>query len=124
MKMQIPICCLIALLIIACNGTTKDDVKTFIAGTYTRFSEHEFGTEYDTLVISDLSGQFQIQRKWRYERVLDGVMQDPEYKQETTTATYDNKDRLLHENETGNTISFDKKENILLIGSTKYKKLK
>ncbi len=124
MKIQIPLRYLIVLFIVACNGITKDEVKTFIPGTYTRISEHEFGKEYDTLVISELPDQFQVVRKWKYERVLDGVAQEPEYKQETTTATYDREHRLLHENETGNTISFDPRESILFIGPTKYNKLK
>lgn len=124
MKIQIPLRYLIVLFIVACNGITKDEVKTFIPGTYTRISEHEFGKEYDTLFISEIGGQFKIQRKWKYERVLDGVAQGPEYKQENTTAVYDNKHHLLNENETGNTISFDQQEGVLFIGPTKYNKLK
>ena len=124
MKTLIPLCWLLGLLFIACNGLTKDETKASIPGTYTRFSEHEFGKEYDTLVISELPNQFQITRKWKYERVLDGMAQEPEYKQETTTATYDSEHRLLHENETGNTISFDLGKDILFVGPTKYQKLK
>lgn len=124
MKIQIPLRYFIVLFIVACNGITKDEVKIFIPGTYTRISEHEFGKEYDTLIISEIGGQFEIQRKWKYERVLDGVMQEPEYKQENTTAVYDDKHHLLNENETGNTISFDQREGILFIGPTKYNKLK
>ena len=63
MKIQIPLRYLIVLFMVACNGTTKDEVKTFIPGTYTRISEHEFGKEYDTLFISEIGGQFKIQRK-------------------------------------------------------------
>ena len=124
MKKQIFIGCLIGISLLACNRLSKDEFKAFVPGTYVRSSEHEFGKEYDTLTISEIGGQFQVERKWRYERVLDGVAQEPEYKQETTTAVYDEKHHLLNENETGNTISFDQKENILYIGSTKYKKLK
>ncbi|MFT3678660.1 MAG: hypothetical protein QM791_00220 [Ferruginibacter sp.] len=124
MKIQIPLGCLIVLFIAACNGSAKDEVKNFIPGTYTRIAEHEFGKEYDTLVISEIGDQFQVQRKWKYERVLDGVVQEPEYKQETTSAVYDDQHHLLNENETGNTISFDEKEKALFVGPTKYKKLK
>ena len=124
MKIQIPLRYLIVLFMVACNGITKDEVKPFIPGTYTRISEHEFGKEYDTLIISEIGGQFEIQRKWKYERVLDGVAQEPEYKQESTTAVYDSKHHLLNENETGNTISFDQREGILFVGPTKYNKLK
>ncbi|MFT3981201.1 MAG: hypothetical protein QM687_12070 [Ferruginibacter sp.] len=124
MKKQITALCLVCLFIFACNSLSKDEFKAFIPGTYTRLSEHEFGKEYDTLVISEIGNQFQLQRKWKYERILDGVAQEPEYKKETTTALYDDQHQLLNENETGNTITFDEKENVLFIGSTKYIKLK
>ena len=124
MKKQITVCCLVCLFLFACNGLRKDEIKALVPGTYIRFSKHEFGKEYDTLVISEISGQFQIQRKWKFERVLDGAAQAPEDKQEITTAVYDSRHHLLNENETGNTISFDEKENTLFIGPTKYKKLK
>lgn len=124
MKIQIPLRYFIVLFIVACNGLTKDEVKAFMPGTYTRISEHEFGKEYDTLIISEIGGQFKIQRNWKYERVLDGVAQEPEYKQETSTAVYDAKHHLLNENETGHTISFDQREGVLFVGPTKYNKLK
>lgn len=114
----------VPMLIAACNGLREDSVKKFIPGTYIRYSEHEYGKEYDTLVITNQKDQFQIQRRWRYERVLDGMTQEPEYKHQATTAFYDAEQRLLRESETGNTINFEPKENILIIGSTKYKKVK
>ena len=105
-------------LLIACNGSVKSNV---FPGTYVRFSEHEFGKEYDTLVITEFMDQYKITRKWRYERVLDGVVQEPVYKVKVTSAYYEDKYRLLHENETGNKISIDKE--ILFVGPTKYKKI-
>jgi hypothetical protein len=105
-------------LLIACNASNKSN---FFAGTYVRSSEHEFGKEYDTLVITEFMDQYKITRKWRYERVLDGVWQQPQYKVKVTTAYYDEKYRLLHENETGNKISVDKE--VLFVGPVKYKKI-
>ena len=120
---MIPFCWLVALLFITCNSFKKNKVESYIPGTYTRVSEHEFGKEYDTLVISALPGAFKIVRKWKYDRVLDGAALEPEYKEETTTATYDDEHRLLYENETGIMISVDMKNDILFIGPTKYYKL-
>src|SRR5436190_10976127 len=97
-------------LLIACNGSDKSNL---FPGTYVRSSEHEFGKEYDTLVITVFMDQYKITRKWRYERVLDGVWQEPQFKAKVTTAYYDDKYRLLHENETGTRISIDKVEGIL-----------
>jgi hypothetical protein len=124
MKITISICGLLCLGLIACNGSDKDEMRASIPGTYVRYSEHEFGKEFDTLVISEKNDQFQILRKWRYERVLDSVKQEPEYKQQVTTASYDSEHRVLNENESGNVISFDAKDKTVSIGPTKYNKLK
>ena len=106
--------------LMACNGSDKSNL---FPGTYVRSSEHEFGKEYDTIIISALHDEFKVTRRWRYERVLDGVVQEPVYKVKVTTAYYDVKFRLLHENETGNRFSIDKGEGILFVGATKYKKI-
>jgi len=108
-------------LLIACNGP---GISIDFSGTYVRFTEHEFGREYDTIIISEFNGQYKVTRKWEYQRVLDGVVQEPEFKVEVTTAYYEKKFRVLHENETGNRISVDKVEGVLFIGPIKYKKLK
>jgi hypothetical protein len=123
MKNSIFICGLICLLT-SCSQSNKTEAKNSIPGTYVRMSEHEFGKEYDTLVISEASDLFQIQRRWKYSRVLDGVAQEPEYKEQKTTASFDASNETLHENETGNAISYDSKNGTLSIGTTKYQKLK
>ena len=124
MKTLIPICSILWFLFITCKGITKDAVQNFIPGTYVRFSGHEFGKEYDTLVISELKDQYKITRKWKYERILDSAALEPEYKQKITTASYESEHKLLHENETGNILSFEPGEKVLFIGPTKYQKLK
>ncbi|MEI9945834.1 MAG: hypothetical protein WDN26_16635 [Chitinophagaceae bacterium] len=101
-------------------------MKKFIPGTYSRFAQHEFGKEYDTVIISLLNkvaDQYQITRKWKYERVLDGQLIDPEYKVSKSTGFYDLKRRYLRDNESGEVYSFDVKNKILLNGSVKYQKL-
>ena len=48
----------------------------FIPGTYTRYSKHEFGEEYDTLSISLLNSavnQYQITRRWKFERLHESA---------------------------------------------------
>ena len=123
MKQSIFICGLICLLS-SCSQSNKSEAKNTIPGTYVRMSEHEFGKEYDTLVISEANDLFQIQRRWKYERVLDGVNQEPEYKRQNSTASFDANNQKLHENETGNAISYDSNNGTLSIGTTKYQKLK
>lgn len=102
----------------ACNNSTR----RFVDGTYTRHSEHAFGKEDDTLVISGNNKRYIIERKWKYERVLDGKALEPEYKQESSTASYSEKHRTLVSQE-GDVYTFDLKEGLLLNGPTKYKKL-
>jgi len=107
-------------LLMACNASNKSNS---FPGTYVRSSKHEFGKEYDTIIISEFMDQYKITRRWRYERVRDGVWQVPEFKAKVTTAYYDDKVRLLHENETGNRISIDPVAGLLFVGPTKYKKI-
>jgi hypothetical protein len=114
----------LTILICACSELKKDSVKGFIPGTYIRFSQHEYGTEYDTLVITlqnEGASEYRIMRKWKYERILDGQPVEPEYKRISTSAIYDGK--LLQETETGDTYSFDVRDKCLFNGTVKYNKL-
>jgi len=116
----------IAILLASCSSLMKDEVKDFIPGTYIRFSQHEFGSEYDTLVITlqnKTANEYRILRKWKYERVLDGSAIEPEYKHLTTSGIYTSKHKLLQETETGDMFSFDVKGEFLFNGPTKYQKL-
>ena len=126
MKYFLIIQLLILLLICGCHGLKPESVKSFIPGTYIRFSHHEYGTEYDTLVITlqnKTAGEYNILRKWRYERILDGKPIEPEYKQSKSSGIFDSKHKLLQETESGDLISFDPQQNLLFIGPSKYKKL-
>lgn len=116
------------LLVAALYGCRDkpDPVQEFIPGTYIRFSQHEYGNEYDTLTISIQNAgadEYSIIRKWKYERIIDGEKIEPEYKRSVTTAVYDSKHKLLQEFETGNIYSFDVREKILFNGPVKYQKL-
>ncbi len=94
---------------------------------YIRFSQHEYGTEYDTLMLSlqnKTTGEYKIVRKWKYERVLDGVAISPEYKRVTTSRIFDPVHGLLQESETAVLFSFDFNKGLLFSGSTRYKKIK
>lgn len=104
----------------------KDEIRDFLPGTYTRFSQHEYGYEYDTLTITlqnKAAGEYKILRQWKYERLLDGKLIEPEYKQVTTSGIYNEDRRLLRETETGDFLSFDVKDKVLFNGPTKYQKL-
>ena len=113
--------------IVSCTNSLPDGVKNFIPGTYIRFSQHEYGTEYDTLVITfqnSLANEYRIVRKWKYERVLDGNRIEPEYRRTETSGIYSVKNKILQESETRDIFSFDVKRNLLFTGSTEYQKIK
>ena len=126
MKILIFIYLVILGIACSCSGTTPDSVENFIPGTYIRFTKHEFGAEYDTLVISmqnRSANEYKIIRRWKYERVLDGVKTEPEYKRTATAAVYSTQNKFLRETETGDIYSFNVKEKVLFNGPVKYKKL-
>jgi len=118
---------ILSVIVISCANSLADEVKNFIPGTYIRFSQHEYGTEYDTLVItiqSSIANEYHILRKWKYERVLDGNQVEPEYKRTETSGIYDAKNKVIQEIETGDIFSFDAKQNLLFTGPTQFKKIK
>jgi hypothetical protein len=118
---------IIALMIYGCGlSKSRNEVDEFILGTYIGFSQHEFGIEYDTLVISlqnKSALEYNILRKWKYERVLDGVRIEPEHKRSFTSGIYNGEQGLLRENETGDTYTFDVKQKALFNGRVKYQKI-
>ena len=106
---------------------SRDEVQVFIPGTYIRFSQHEYGTEYDTLVITlqnKTTNKYMILRKWKYERMMDGKDIEPVYKRLTTSGAYSTKDKTLQEAQTGEIFSFDVKNELLFSGPTEYRKIK
>ena len=117
---------LLFAVLVSCHSLLRDEVKESVPGTYIRFSQHEFGTEYDTLVItlqSSSANEYKIVRKWKYERVVDGQTIEPEYKRSFTSGVYNCTHKLLEEKETGDIYAFDVKQKILFNGPVKYQKL-
>ena len=122
------ICILLGLIFEACNNSSiESSLKGFIPGTYIRYSQHEFGSEWDTLTISvqnETTNEYIILRRWRYERILDGKSIEPDYKKQTAPAVFDNNTQRLKTTVTGDSYSFDLKHQLLFSGTTKYQKLK
>ncbi len=117
----------VLLLLASCSSSENDAFKEFIPGTYIRFSQHEFGKEYDTLVISlqnESASHYQILRKWRYERVLDGKSIEPEYKQENSSAIYNPETKVLQETKTLELSTFDPEKKLLFNGTNEFTKIK
>jgi hypothetical protein len=110
--------------LLSCQSIIKGPTDKFIPGTYVRSSEHEFGKEKDTLIITlQIANRYKIERRWKYERMLDGKPIEPEYKQTTTSAVYDEKEHVLNETKTGLEYSFEQKRGLLFAGETEYHKI-
>jgi hypothetical protein len=124
MKCFLVIHLLILIVYCGCTEYKPDPIENFIPGTYIRFSQHEFGTEYDTLVITlqnNTTNEYTILRRWKYERVLDGKVIEPEYRRTITTGVYKNKS--LEEVDTGLLYTIDLKNRMINTGSVQYQKL-
>lgn len=96
-------------------------------GVYIRHAEHEFGEEWDTLSIRKQEAsndRYQITRRWKYERALDGRLLSPEYKKQVTNALFLTKEGLLVDEESGLRYRNNDSNNELLAGTTIYKKVK
>jgi len=97
-----------------------------LEGVYIRSVEHEYGREWDTLVLRRTAAsdsRYLITRRWNYERTLDGRVLAPEYKKKATTASYLEKEALLVDEESGMRYSFHRSRNELMAGTTVYKKI-
>ncbi len=117
---------LLVAALYGCRELKANSTREFIPGTYIRYSVHEFGRQYDTIIITlqnETSDEYAILRKWNYERVLDGVPLAPEYKQELSTGYYKDATRLLEVFESGDVFSFDAKRKLLFNGTINYQKL-
>ena len=116
----------ILLLLLACESSKSDEIRTFIPGTYARFSDHEMRKEYDTIrinVISETGNNYSLIRSSSFQRKMDGKEFPWEYTKEEWTAVYDESTRVLNETRKGKVLSFVPETNILLVGTTEYKKV-
>jgi hypothetical protein len=123
MRLLILMCCVVTW---GCNDFFADTTKVFIPGTYIRFSEHEFGKEYDTITIAledETTEAYKIVRRWRYERIRDGEWLEPDYKCTMTMGFYQRSKKHLWENGSGTIYVFDRKNKLLRNGAIKYLKL-
>lgn len=126
-SMKTTLLILLATAIISACSSSKDEIMEFIPGTYVRAGQTEFGKEFDTLVITIQNSavkEFKIQNRWHYIRQVEGEANVPEYKVKETSGIYNAETKLLEESETLEHYSFDPKENVLFVGTNKFKKIK
>ena len=105
-----------------CNSRTISD---FIPGTYVRTVINEFSVGRDTLVIMAVSKPtYSIIHKGSYRQIKQGKLLPEKSILENWLATYDQSTGVLIERKKGKIISFNPSENILLVGSSPYKKIR
>ena len=117
---------IVMIAFLGCNVQLTDRIQEFMPGMYIRSSQHEFGAEFDTILIAiqnEPSGQYSITRNWKYERVLDGQTLNPDYKQNLSSGIYDSKSHILRDAETNRAYTFDPDRSLLFVGNTEYKKI-
>jgi hypothetical protein len=114
-------------LLFSCTNSQNEEILTFIPGTYSRETVGEFGKSYDTLVITlqnKSANQFKIIRRWRYNRVMDGKVIEPEYKITETSGVFNPAAKSLQEKETLESFTFDIKKKMLYEGANQFTKIK
>ena len=100
-------------------------IKEFIPGTYLGEFKNEFFIGRDTLVIELFNNStYVINHKESYQRIKDGDLLNVERKTEKWVAVYDEKEQVLIEGRTGKILSFDPSKNLLMVGTSIYKKMK
>jgi hypothetical protein len=115
------------ITLLACTSSKSDEIRSFIPGTYARYSDHEMRKEFDSLkieLISESGNNYRLTRSSTFQRKLDGQTFPWEHNDEEWTAIYDESKRVLNETSKGKVISFVPEKNIVLVGKTEYKKIK
>lgn len=106
-------------------GCGSDVTKDFIPGTYVREVKNEFSIGRDTLVIGAVDlNTYTIIHKGSYRQIRNGKLLPVKSISENWPVSYDEVKKVLTELKRGKVISFDPSENILLVGSSPYKKIK
>lgn len=113
-------CC---VLLISCNLlSSRDQVRDFIAGTYTTAWTTDFTEARDTVVIEPSvkagSGTYQITR-----RTYMFYHKKPQYRLVHWTGTFNSRDKTIIINNNERILSFDPVAKEMKMGSTVYKKV-
>lgn len=113
------------LVVLSCNETKNDEIKSFIPGTYVKHIVNEFNAGNDTLIIRQMNDNlFRITRVSVFNRIREGKRMPLTRKKQIWTALYNKDEQALHETQKGKVISFLPNESTLMVGSSEYKKIK
>lgn len=103
--------------------------KGIIPGTYTQYTElhHDedsFTRLFDTLDIQSSGKEvYNVIRRYRTFKTVDGRALEPEYKTRRWTGDYREKSQTILVNETGKVITFYPESDAITLGGVSYKKM-
>lgn len=124
MKQLFSIVCI--ALSTGCSGVHGDKIKSFIPGTYVATYAQEYSKGHDTLVFASVSEEgnsYVVTRLTSYKKVLNGKIQPEALKKEQMTGIYNEQDKVIYEGIKGKAFSFSPERNMVLSGTTEYKKI-
>jgi hypothetical protein len=109
------------------NENSTHKILSLIPGVYVRTFAGEFSTGHDTLFISQPDSKnnyYTVRHNSSYQKIREKQVRPLEYKSENWTALFNEKDNVLVEQKKGKVISFLPEENSLLLGNSKFHKIK
>lgn len=119
------------IVLFSCSDMQKknatDKILSFLPGTYVRSFEGEYSVGHDTLIISQPDSKtnyYRIKHNSSYQKIRDKQLQPIEYKTESWIAVFNEKDNVLVEQKYGKLISVLPDQNELLLGESKFQKIK
>ena len=114
------------VLFISCGTHRSETVQNFIPGLYIKEIKQEFAIGMDTIFINLLDKQassYKIIRKSNYQQMIDGKVLSPKQEVHNWIAYYDlNKNQLIEPNNE-RVFTFLPEKNMLLMGSSQFKKV-
>ena len=121
----------ITAIMISCDGTQNngaaEKIKSFMQGTYVRAFEGEYSRGNDTLIINlpdKNNNYYTIKHASSYQKIRNKQLLSVEYKTEDWIAIFNEQTNVLEEQKKGKLISFLPDENALLLGDSKFEKIK
>ena len=123
----------LTVLFTSCAGGDTDKVREYIPGLYARVFKDSLSETTNTVGIDTLeikrvtdggSELYEIERRMKFQRTVDGELKPEEYKVENWKGIYDKDKKIIQETSKGKIISFVPEKNILLVNTAEYKKLK
>lgn len=111
--------------LVACQSTGSN-IRSFIPGTYAKFSEGEFSKAWDTIRISLYdahSNTYVVLRHTGFQRIVEGKIQPKEYKKEQLRAVFDPSNGQMQDLKSGKLFVFSPDKGTVLMGSAEYRKV-